>query len=493
MTQHDLLMNRLVITAILGITVLRYFAIGLTPLGLDVEEAQYWQWSTTPDLGYFTKPPMIAWVINIGVTLFGDSTFGVRFMAPLIQAVSALLMMQIASQVYTPLAGRIAAVLWLTLPISALGGFVMSTDSPMLLFLLAALLMLTPIARLEALPLSKTLMAGIFTGLGMMSKYAAIYLPIGLLLWWLWEGRRHRLFTWHHVVVYIVGTIASLLPNLIWNLTNGFVTARHLSHNANLDEPQYNIFGSIEFLVAQLGVIGPIIGLIAIMVIIFQWRIAHAKFWIALFLPAITVISIQGFFSDANANWALASWPAALILLSGYAAQEWRRLSRPVLIGIGINTGIMMVFIAIIIAGSAGPITPKSDPLRRLKAWDNHASDILRFAQAHDTRHIVLFRRGHASKLIWELRNKNMDVAILDRNGIPENHFEQKFAWVPKEGQRSIFINGVDTPPKFENVAKPPQVAWDDISAVSMYQISERRERKLVMHLGQMTSNTQSQ
>ncbi|MCH1426591.1 MAG: hypothetical protein L7W42_05470, partial [Alphaproteobacteria bacterium] len=45
------------------ITLLRSVALFVTPLDLGVDEAQYWLWSQTPDFGYFTKPPLIAWII----------------------------------------------------------------------------------------------------------------------------------------------------------------------------------------------------------------------------------------------------------------------------------------------------------------------------------------------------------------------------------------------------------------------------------------------
>ncbi len=484
MTVHDQFMNKLVFGAIFAVMAIRLAALAVTPLGLDVEEAQYWQWSTTPDLGYFTKPPMIAWVISVGTTIFGDTTFGVRFMAPIIQGICAILFMKIAQSAHSQKAGNIAALIWLTLPISALGGQIVSTDSPMLLFLLAATLMLVPLANFEKIDGKAALLSGLFTGLGMMSKYAAIYLPAGLLLWWVFVGRHHDLIKIRHVFAYIAGIGVSLLPNLVWNINNGFVTARHLSHNANLDEPSYSILGSLEFLFAQMGVVGPVIFVIAIMTLVFSRQHKTSQFWIALFIPAITIISIQGFFSDANANWAVASWPPALLLTAMYCADHWRRLRNPLLIGIGLNTGIMMVVLITSFAGSLGPLTPASDPLRRLKAWQLHAGDIADFASVHDVDNIVVMRRGFAAKLIWELRDTNIAVALIDGNGIPENHFEKTFPWVPKHGRASVFINEEATPPSLRDVDENPIVTWHKISATSSYRISDKRDRTLVLHLG---------
>ena len=65
-----------------------------------------------------------------------------------------------------------------------------------------------------------------------------------------------------------------------------------------------------------------------------------------------------------------------------------------------------MFLISVTAAGGLGPLTPSSDPLRRLKAWDLHAQDILRFMEDHSSDQIVATRRGQASKLMWELRER---------------------------------------------------------------------------------------
>ena len=46
--------------------------------GLHVDEAQYWWWSTELAWGYYSKPPMIAALIHLSTTLFGDGVVGVR-------------------------------------------------------------------------------------------------------------------------------------------------------------------------------------------------------------------------------------------------------------------------------------------------------------------------------------------------------------------------------------------------------------------------------
>ena len=51
---------------------------------LGVDEAQYWVWSQDLSLGYYSKPPLIAWIIWITHLAIGHSSFGVRIFAPII-------------------------------------------------------------------------------------------------------------------------------------------------------------------------------------------------------------------------------------------------------------------------------------------------------------------------------------------------------------------------------------------------------------------------
>lgn len=478
--------DRLIIIGIMGLLILRLIAIAITPLGLDVEEAQYWLWSTTPDLGYFTKPPMIAWVIGLGTSLFGDSSFGIRAMAPIIQAASTLLIWRLGHDAVDAKTGRLAALIWMFAPISAIGGMIISTDSPMILFLLAAMVMLAPLARNQAISLRSALLAGIFTGLAMLSKYAAIYLPIGLLIWWLWQGRITRLVTIKSTALYGLGFFITILPNLVWNLNNGFVTAKHLGHNANLSEPHYSVLNSLEFIVAQAGIIGPVVFLAVIAALIKSRKSPEARFWLALFIPAILVIMVQAYFSDANANWAMASWPAGIILTASICARHNNWLRKLTMTGLAVNAGLAGVVLLAAMAGSFGPLTPASDPLRRLRGWDVHGQAVVAFAAQHKAEAIITTRRGTAAKLIWQIIDhgksdgpiNSLAVELIDANGIAENHFEQSHPWQAVQNRRIVLVNGAATPPDL------PSVDWLNISLASTEQISKKRKRELFFHLG---------
>ena len=57
--------------------ILKFFAIFYTDFNLFGDEAQYWVWSQNLNLGYYSKPPLLAWLISFVVfmivTLFNGT------------------------------------------------------------------------------------------------------------------------------------------------------------------------------------------------------------------------------------------------------------------------------------------------------------------------------------------------------------------------------------------------------------------------------------
>ena len=43
------------------------------PLDLVGDEAYYWDWGRHPAWGYFSKPPLIAWLMALVIRIGGDS------------------------------------------------------------------------------------------------------------------------------------------------------------------------------------------------------------------------------------------------------------------------------------------------------------------------------------------------------------------------------------------------------------------------------------
>ena len=235
----------LTLIALICLLIVRLFAIFVTPLELGVDEAQYWVWSQDLSLGYYSKPPLIAWIIWITHAVIGHSSFGVRIFAPIIHFLITLILWKCACRLYgdsarAPRIGRITALLWALMPAVSLGSSVMSTDTPMLLFWCLALYLILPSNSVTYLSARNYLLTGFIIGFALLSKYAAGYFLICASLWLMSAHVSSYSKRFLCFVTLTIGSIIILSPNLIWNFNNGLVTIIHLSENANINQPSYS-------------------------------------------------------------------------------------------------------------------------------------------------------------------------------------------------------------------------------------------------------------
>ena len=126
------------------------------------------------------------------------------------------------------------------------------------------------------------------------------------------------------LVLFAVAMLVIASPNIIWNLANDLTTVRHLGDNANLDRQSYAPLNSLWFLAAQFATAGPVS--FALMLGILRVRRGDdaGTLLLCLSVPVITVIMLQAFLSEANANWALAAMPALAKAASARSAASWR-------------------------------------------------------------------------------------------------------------------------------------------------------------------------
>ena len=72
-----------------AVTALRRALTALQSVPLSMDEAQYWIWSRDLALGYFSKPPLLAWLISATAAMCGDGEVCVRLSSPALHAATA--------------------------------------------------------------------------------------------------------------------------------------------------------------------------------------------------------------------------------------------------------------------------------------------------------------------------------------------------------------------------------------------------------------------
>src|SRR5215470_6154535 len=227
---------------ILGAAALRLaYLVHNCPLDLVPDEAHYWDWSRHLDWSYYSKGPLVAWLIRAGCELAGpwsEHLIGSQMLAVRLPAVicGALLLTSLyvlTVQVYGRERWAVAVVaLALTLPLIAAGSSLMTIDAPYTCCWGWALVLVH-----RAVFRGSTwawILAGVVLGMGILAKYTMLlFVPsVGLFLLTAPEFRRQLVWPgfW---IMSLVGA-ACCLPVVIWNVQHDWVSLRHVSGQAGI-------------------------------------------------------------------------------------------------------------------------------------------------------------------------------------------------------------------------------------------------------------------
>ncbi|SIN79750.1 Dolichyl-phosphate-mannose-protein mannosyltransferase [Singulisphaera sp. GP187] len=195
-------------------------------LGLGNDEAYHYLFATHHDWSYFDHPPMLALVERLGIVLSGGvvSPFRLRLGFILLFAGSTWLMARLTERFYGPRAGFLAALaLNLTAYHSVAAGAFVLPDGPLLFFWLLTLDRLA-VAIDSGGRLGPWLGVGVAWGAAMLSKYHAVFLPVGTFLYFLLEPTaRHWLRRAGPYVATAIG-LALFSPVIWWNATHGWAS-----------------------------------------------------------------------------------------------------------------------------------------------------------------------------------------------------------------------------------------------------------------------------
>jgi len=403
------------LVAVTALTAARLVWLAVQSAGLYPDEAQYWFWATQPAFGYYSKPPLVAWLIALTVAGFGDSEFAIRLSAPLLHAAAAGFVYAIAARLYGRRTGFWSALAYLTLPGVALSAFIISTDAVLLPCWAAALYAF--IRAREPGGGRWWLVAGIAAGLGLLAKYAMVYWllsALGFVL--LVPGERRHLrpllaATGIAVLIY--------LPNLWWNWSHGFVSYLHVRDNAELSGPLVHPTAFLEFLGSQFGVIGPLFFAALIALVARPRMLAERRACLlaAFSLPTLAMMLCVSLLSRAQPNWAAPAYVSAIVLVVAWAlGQGWRRW---VAVSIALNLAASVVLFGATDALSAiGVAVPaKYDPLHRLRGWRSLGHSVAAILAAHPGLTLLADDRELLAALIYYVRPH--PLGAVEWNPIP--------------------------------------------------------------------------
>lgn len=378
--------GRLTLILVGVLTILRVVALFATPLELYPDEAQYWLWSRHLDFGYFSKPPMIAWLIWATTSLGGDAEPWLRMASPLINAATALVISRIADRLYGQdrggaWVGLAAAAIFILMPGIQLSSVLITTDTPLLLFL--ALTIWACVALPHASERARIWVAagmGAALGMAFLSKYAAVYALASLAAHLFLSREARRAWTPAVAVAFLAALFAVFTPNLLWNYLHHFSTLEHTAANANWKPGQlFNPIQMALFVGSQFGVFGPLpFGVLGggAVLLTFRRRLAAADVTLLCFaLPPLVAVAVQAFVSRANANWAGAAYVAGSVLVAAWLLRWDAR--RWLIGGLALQAVLAALFLVWVIDPRAAESMGVANSFKRARGWNETVQAII--------------------------------------------------------------------------------------------------------------------
>jgi len=435
------------------LTAIRLHVIGATDLNLGPDEAQYWWWSKDPAFGYFSKPPMIAWIIAGTTAVCGDGEACIRVASPFLYAIGSLFVFAAARTLYDSRVALWSCLLFATLPGVSFSSALITTDVPLLmfwaiaLFLLARMLRRTPReARLDAVLL------GLVIGLATLSKYAGAYFLAGLAVAALVDRRtRKHVLGINGLIVLVLATLV-VSPNLWWNLQNNFATFGHTATNAGLGGQHWNIGALLEFSAAQFGIFGPLLlGAIVAGAVLglrrTRWPYAGNDdlVLLAVALPVLFAGLFIAFFSRANANWAAPAYVSLSILAVVWLLRgDWTRylLWGSAAIAVTAATALYTAALHPPFIEAVG----QTSAFKLLRGWNVQGPAIADAARQNAFGTIVAEDREDMASLLYYTRRSGLNLRMWTPDPAhPTDHFQMTMPYTG-DPHAVLFVTRRDEP-----------------------------------------------
>lgn len=308
----------------LAIGVIAYaFALRVVYLGsveLLPEEAYYWNYSRHLDIGYLDHPPMVAWLIRLGTTLFGQSQFGLRAGALGCAIVASVFTYRLARNLFGEASALAALVLVQVLPFFFLSGLLMTPDAPLTAAWAGTLYYLE--LALVGGHSKAWWRAGLALGIGAISKYSIALLVPVTLAFMLWDRQSRRWWRLPQPYAAALLAVAVFSPVILWNAQHewasfAFQTSRRLAEAAKFT--LHRLLASALVLITPLGVLAVAAEFMGGQPADSEDTACARRGWRFIRLAILVPLAVFAIFSlrhEVKLDWTGALWIAALPVMA---------------------------------------------------------------------------------------------------------------------------------------------------------------------------------
>jgi hypothetical protein len=346
---------------------------------------------------------MIAWWTWLGVRLAGDTPLGVRLLPILGGALTSVLVFDLAQVAGGSRSEAERAGIWYnaTLLVAA-GGFLAVPDSPAALFWVAALWSAFHALRAHRgrAAIAWWLASGAAAGLATLSKYSALFLGPGMLIWLVGDpaGRASlRCSAGPWLALAAAAGLFALNPG--WNATHHWLTfAKQFGRLApHRLAPRY----LVEFLAIEIWLLNPILA--AFLIRLWRDRRGLARTWplLATSAPFVGYLLLHSLHDRIQAHWPAPVYPA-LALCAAFAAEgatgPWRVARTAVPWFAAVTCAAAAVYVSLPLAG----VPLRFDPALPVRGWSDFARNIDRLRRSAQAGWVGTTSYGLAAELADE-------------------------------------------------------------------------------------------
>ena len=294
---------------------------------LHYDEAYYYIWGQDLSLSYYDHPPMVAYMIRLA-TLIWHSEFFVRLPALVTTSITVLVLYKLALRMFDQKTADITVIIALSCTLMQGMFFIVTPDSPLLMFW--ALTLYSLYRGFFEERVCFIYLAGVFAGCSLLSKYTGIIIFPGVLLF-LVSNKGFRSYL-ARKDIYLAFLIALVIfsPVVIWNYNHQWVSFLfQINHGVDSGHKlNFQSFG--DFWGGELLVVSPIIFLSMLYYIIRYSRINTTSpklaflFWNYVF--GMAFFAYFSLFKHTEANWPAPIYLSGMIILAywlGKSNNKW--------------------------------------------------------------------------------------------------------------------------------------------------------------------------
>lgn len=448
-------MKRWMIRAGLGLLLLTLIRLlCLRSLALLPDEAYYWTWSQHLALSYYDHPPMTAYLIRFFEPLGsfwnhlsglpGDfpSEWPVRAASLLLSSLATLVMMGLSWK-FKPRTSSISLVFFLSqfVLIFAIGGLIMTPDTPMMFFWVCSLYALWQATH--ASPKWWGVL-GFTMGLGFLSKYTMAFFLLGAAFYLLAFGKGRKWLATKGPYLSLGICLVIFLPVLWWNQSNQWISFLYQWRHGTEADPNAGWKTFANFLGGQAGVITPFVFLALIFCLIQNLRTYLKKpedknsFILSFSLPLLAFFSFTSFRGRVEANWPVCAYPVLLIALADSWGTLWskgnafrgKRTWAYLVLG---SAMVLTILVHWLVLAPPEWLSPENPVLKRHYGWRELGQETGRLIQQDPSFVLAAESYQIGSELLFYSRTKQ----LLFLGGLPAVHpifdWQPKTSWVGKD------------------------------------------------------------